>query len=56
MTHYLYINERELFPGLDSRSTNRRIMRYLMDVAGGETAWCTKMGIRDAVLLLATRL
>lgn len=52
----LYENERALFPGDDSRSINRRIMRYLMDVAGGGTAWCTKLGIREAVLLIATRL
>ena len=52
----LYENEKLLFPDADSRSTLRRIMRYLMDVAGGGSAWCGKRDIRDAIGLITQRL
>lgn len=52
----LYENEKFLFPDADSRSTLRRIMRYLMDVAGGGTAWCGKRDLREAIGKIAERL
>ena len=52
----LYENEKVLFPDADSRSTLRRIMRYLMDVAGGGTAWCKNRNINDAIGLITQRL
>jgi hypothetical protein len=52
----LYENEHRLFPETDGRSILRRTMRYLMDVAGGGSAWCTKRDIRDAIGLIGERL
>jgi hypothetical protein len=54
MTHYE--NEKLLFPDADRRSTLRRIKRYLMDVAGGGSAWCGKRNIRDAIGIVAESL